>query len=422
MEKAPLPPDEDDRMEALERYQLLDTAAEKQFDDIVQLASQICQTPVSLISLIDNHRQWFKAQMGMPFSEISRDYALCAHTILSDELMVVEDASKDERFRNNPLVTGEPDIRFYAGAPLITHDKYRLGSLCVIDKRPRSLSDSQKFALKVLADQVVKLLELRYQNINLSRSLQTVSQQKKHIQSLLKERVKLTEELAKTNHTKDQMLSIIAHDLRGPLNTLQSLLTLMSGKEEPLQSKMKKYTTALGKSVENAASMLENLLEWGMIQLNGQEPEMKLLNIHSLVTKLQNVLEEDVHKKGNSINNLVPPAIQLKANATSLNLVLRNLLVNANKFTSQGEINVRAEEQENSICISIQDSGIGIEPEVMENLFNLGRKYSRPGTENEKGSGLGLHMSREIVRQIGGDLSINSKVGEGTTVSLVLPA
>ena len=415
-----MPPNEDLRLQALHRYKLLDTASEEQFDDIVRLASQICNTPVSLISLVDTNRQWFKARKALPMAEISREYAFCAHTILNDELMVVEDATIDDRFKDNPLVIGEPDIRFYAGAPLITHDQYRLGALCVIDRIPRNLDDSQKFALKVLAEQVVKLLELRHQNLKLSQSLQTVSHQKKRIQSLLQERVQLTDELAKASHTKDQMLSIVAHDLRSPLNTLQNLLMLMSTKGGSLQD-TEKYTKALGKSVKNAVNLLENLLEWGMIQLDGQEPEKKQVNLHAVVEQQLSVLQDTAQQKGNTLQNLVPQDLEIFANSTSLNMVLRNLLINANKFTANGIISVQTEQKPEATYLMVRDTGVGMEPAVLAHLFDLNKKQTRTGTNNEKGSGLGLHMSREVLQQMGGDIRVESSVGKGTTVTVIMP-
>lgn len=421
MGNAPLPSNEQERLQALQRYQLLDTATEEQFDDIVHLASQICGAPISLISLIDKDRQWFKARKNMPPAETPRDYAFCAHAIHGNDIMVVEDAAQDERFQNNPLVTGQPDIRFYAGAPLITHDHYRLGTLCVIDRVPRNLSEEQKFALKVLADQVVKLMELRHQNLQLSRSLQTVSEQKKRIQALLQERVKLSDQLSKANHIKDQMLSIIAHDLRGPLGTLKSLLMLTSGKGKDLLDKTQ-YTQAISKSLEGATNLLENLLQWGLTQLNGREPEKLQLNLHDLVDELQEELKSLAYQKKNSLQNLVPPGFRLSVNPTTLNLVLRNLLINANKFTSEGVISVEARKREDGkTIILIRDTGVGMDEEVKAHLFELQKKYSRPGTANEKGSGMGLHMSREILRQNGGELEIESEAGMGTAVSVILP-
>ena len=157
---APEPDNERERLAVLKRLDILDTAAEEALDNLVRLAAVICNAPISLISLVDEDRQWFKARVGLDADETPRELAFCAHAILDDETMVVEDARRDERFAENLLVTEDPNIRFYAGAPLSVAD-VNLGTLCVIDDKPRGLDESQREALDVLRDAVVAQLELR---------------------------------------------------------------------------------------------------------------------------------------------------------------------------------------------------------------------------------------------------------------------
>jgi GAF domain-containing protein len=162
------------RLEALREYRILDTPSEQAYDDFTLLASYICEVPIALISLVDADRQWFKSKVGLEVNETVRNISFCRHTILSYETLVINDALYDERFANNPLVTADPRIRFYAGAPLITPEGHALGSLCVIDRRPRELSTAQKTALEALARQVVSQLELRRVSARLAEALDKI--------------------------------------------------------------------------------------------------------------------------------------------------------------------------------------------------------------------------------------------------------
>jgi anti-sigma regulatory factor (Ser/Thr protein kinase) len=163
--------DETARLAALRRYRILNTEPEQAFDDLTLLASQICGTPIALITLLDEERQWFKSRLGMSATETARSIAFCAHTIQENNLFVIPDTLADERFRENPLVLGEPWVRFYAGSALITHDGHALGSLCVLDRVPRTLTPEQQAALDALRRQAVAQLELRLNVDELAQSL-----------------------------------------------------------------------------------------------------------------------------------------------------------------------------------------------------------------------------------------------------------
>jgi len=162
MESAPITPNEQARIAALKSYNVLDTLPESDYDSITHLASAIAQVPISLISLIDDERQWFKSHKGLEATETPREYAFCAHAIMNpDKVFKVEDSRLDHRFADNPLVTGDPRVIFYTGVPLVNPEGHALGTLCVIDNNPRKLNDDQIGALKMLGRQVVQLLELR---------------------------------------------------------------------------------------------------------------------------------------------------------------------------------------------------------------------------------------------------------------------
>jgi GAF domain-containing protein len=169
--KAPLPENEAARLETLRQYEILDTDPEETFNDLTRLAAYICGTPIALITLLDMDRQWFKARVGMSQQETSRDISFCSHAILQTGPFVVRDAMDDARFARNPMVLSEPYIRFYAGSPLVTPEGFMLGTLCVIDRVPRDLTQEQVAALRALGNQVITLLEARREIAFLTRTL-----------------------------------------------------------------------------------------------------------------------------------------------------------------------------------------------------------------------------------------------------------
>ncbi|GEN78057.1 ATP-binding protein [Chryseobacterium hagamense] len=208
------PSEEQQRLAALHSYHVLDTAAEKDFDDLTELAAAICNTPIALISLVDVNRQWFKSHHGMEARQTDRCYSFCSHAIKQPEvLMQVEDAMLDPRFSDNPLVTGNPDIRFYAGMPLVDENGYALGSLCVIDQKPGILSEIQQKALRTLARQVTDKLSLRRRNIELLETNEKLGQANRHLQETEEKLKKANAELSEGKEWLQTILDTVGEGI-----------------------------------------------------------------------------------------------------------------------------------------------------------------------------------------------------------------
>lgn len=395
---APLTADEPARLQELHRLELLDTPYEKEFDELVQLASHLCQAPVSLISLIDHDRIWFKARVGTDLAEADRGTMFCSHAIAGDDdVFVVADTTADERFFDNPVVTAAPYIRFYAGAPLTTAHGYKLGTICVLDVVPRQLTDEQRRALGVLSDQATRLFDLRIKNKLLAR-------QQRRLEEL--------------THTQTRIISIVAHDVRNPLGSLKAMLGMMeAGLLEPEETA---EMIAVGKmQVESTTEMLNNLVEWGSMQLHNKPIEKHPLDLHELVISKFGKFQVAARLKSNQLVNDVPKGFNVESDENALRFVLRNLVSNAMKFTEGGRISVLARrENDGRVRLTVSDTGVGMSEEVRSRLFNAHQRQSAPGTQREKGSGLGLVLVQEYLEKLGGGVEIHSELGKGTQVDV----
>jgi signal transduction histidine kinase len=397
---APLPDNENERLKELHRYALLDSNAEQDFDEIVELASKICDTPISTITLIDVHRQWFKAVVGLSDKETSRDKAFCAHAILEDDVMMVSDATKDKRFFDNPLVTGDPSIRFYAGMPLISPRGYKLGTLCVIDREPKTLTDEQLFSLRILGKQVVKQFELRLK-------LRELEDQKV--------------ELKRLNRTSNRILSIIGHDLRRPLSLLAGLIQL-NEKKALSPTDFHQLLSDVKVNLYSTGDLLENLLEWAMHQFEGKDLRKQRILLDVLINREIEKNRHFLDLKKNKIKSNLTTNLSVQADENALSFIIRNLILNANKFSDNGLISIIVSENGHGIHVQVSDTGIGIEEKYQRTLFDASFNNSTIGTKGEKGSGLGLPLCKELIGKHGGEIWVESTPGKGSTFFFTLPS
>lgn len=403
---APLPPDELQRLETLLSYGVMDTPAEQDFDDLVRLASQICEAPISLITLLDSERQWFKARVGLPVPQVPRDQAFCGYAIHHDEIMVVQDATQDDRFRENPLVLEDPQIRFYAGMPLITPEGHKLGTLCVIDRQPRELTEAQYFALRTLGRQVSAQLELRRKVKAYRDTLAEVERQRRRLEEL--------------NHLHDRLLSVMAHDLRSPLANLSGYLEILREDLTAAEADPS-FLKTMHQQVLDSTELLDQMMHWASIRLLNEQYVLSEVNLAQLVEEEARRLANAMQLKGNTFANAVPSDLTIRVEAHAFRFVMRNLMLNANKFTQNGQINVRCEVGQRTCQVAVIDTGIGMSQVEAQRLLRHERSRSRRGTQGEPGFGLGLILCQDFVKDLGGRLEIDSQIDQGSKFSFTLP-
>ena len=397
MIKADLPLNERERIQALRDYEVLDSEAEKIFDDLTELASEICETPISLISLIDPERQWFKSKVGLDVEETPRDLAFCAHAILSKELFEVSNALEDQRFFDNPLVTNDPNIRFYAGTPLTTPTGYNIGTLCVISDEPKTLTLHQRKALEILGREVIAQLELRIRNRKL--------------------------ELA--NQYKTEFLANISHEIRTPLNAIVGLseLSLAHPNSTSVDKEVFSYLKQINYSGNSLLGIINSVLDLSKIEAAKMELNEVNCNLPKLLKNTLGVLQ---YKADDKQVQVISKFTEMEAECVfideqKLAQVLTNVLTNAIKFTPSGKsIKVRTWTEAETLYIEVEDQGIGISEENLKLLFN---KYAQVGKKKniQEGTGLGLSITKGLVELMGGHIVMTSVEEVGTSVNISVP-
>lgn len=393
-----IPQNEKERLNALLAYQILDSAPEKDFDDIVVLASEICNTPMSTITLIDKKRQWFKSKIGLEFEEGPRETSFCAHAINSPrENFIVSDTLKDIRFSDNPLVTGYPNIRSYAGVPLIDVDGFALGSLCVIDTEPRNLNTFQINALEKLANQVIKLLELRKKNLHLSESYNSLLNKYKDL---------------------EQFASIVSHDIKSPLNNIILLSKLLQETNENL---LDGESIQMLEYIQNSSEELKKLVDAILAYYKYDNENIDLTESIRLNDLLQYII--GILDIKNEFEFLLPEKNhKLYSSKIALGQIIFNIISNSIKYNDKpkGIITIAFSETDEFYVLSFTDNGVGIEKENFSKIFNIFENLGKTDRYEMKGTGMGLSTVQKMVDKLKGKIEIESELGQGTTFKLFL--
>ena len=395
----PTPANEVHRIQALHDYNILDTFTEKEYDFITKMASQICNCPVSLITLLDEKRQFVKSNFGFPVEDMPRELSFCNYTILdATKVNMVTDMRLDDRYSHNPLVTGNPHAVFYAGAPLVTPQGFVLGSICVLDAAPNTLTEDQQDNLQQLAAQTITTMELRKKNRDLE-----------HTQKNLEE---------VNNNLKDFARSV-SHDMRTPLGNIAMLSKLIKDDEESNLNEENNNNIEL---IENCATQLISFVDKML-----QKSEKNNGEVYIKTT----VNTEDVLQK--IISLIAVPAdinIKYEGNFPTINIdeiafqqVFQNLITNAIKYNDKpnGNILVEYKNDNEQHYFSVADNGYGIAEKDFDKIFAEDITLNKTDRFGNKGTGIGLAKVKSIVTSLSGNIFLESKIKIGSTFSVQLP-
>lgn len=404
MQRSPIPVNDSDRVSRLRSYQILDTAAEKSFDDLAQLAALILEVPISLVSLIDLDRQWFKAKVGMPQEHIPRESSFCGYTICGSDLMIVQDAHEDVRFRDNLLVRGDPHIRFYVGAPLTTEDGYCIGTLSCFDRRPRQISPLQQEALLTLSAQVVAQIELRrnFREVRAARDA-----------------------LVELQHQRQSLVDFVTHDMK---NALQIMLGYAGVLEcsDTLHDNDRLALSKVKRSGRIMDRMVRDMLDISRDEQARMPVEPTSIDVGSLFTEVAESYSLLLKDRNLSVRiEASDDSTRAWADLDLIRRVLENLIDNDLKYVPPGGlISLRTRVVEAGwLDIFVDDNGPGIPAIERERIFD---KYARTSDGNEgqarRSFGLGLAFCRIAIESCGGKIWVDDVSPHGSSFHLRLPA
>ncbi|MBA4145199.1 MAG: hypothetical protein C0523_05510 [Cytophaga sp.] len=389
----PLPENETARLAELKNYSFLDTLPEKDLDDLTRLASEICQTPIALIGLIDEKRQWYKSKVGIDGNEVQRELSFCSYALLdTSSILEVADSRQDERFKDNPSVTGPPNVIFYAGVPLVTTNGYALGTLCVIDDKVRKLSDSQRNSLWIIANQIIQLFELR-------RSIR-----------LLKETEK---RLSESNEEMKAFTYTVSHDLRTPLRSINSYASiLLQDHTSQLDEEARQMCGRMSSEAKRMGNLIDDLLTF--TRLNQSPLKIVPIDMTQLASQVFRKISAPLEPSKIDFKTAALPAIN--GDPFMIELVWQNLIDNAIKFSSMRAhpvIEIGSENRGNKDVYFIRDNGAGFDMKYVHKLFGVFERLY--GLHEFDGTGVGLAIIKRIVERHGGRIWAEGEPGKGAT-------
>jgi signal transduction histidine kinase len=377
---------ESGRIAALHAYGILDTPIEAAFEDITRIAAHVCGAPIAVVNLIDENRQWFKSEIGLGVRETPLDTSICAHAILLSDFMEIPDTERDDRFRLNPLVTGAPHLRFYAGALLKTPEGHALGTVCVLDTRPRTLDDAQRTTLRALARQTMAQLELR-------RALAVAD---------------------RANRSRSHLMAIAGHDLLQPLSVMTMVIDEMRRKTTDAFDREQLEMAAV--AADQLAGNLGRLARASRLDDDLHAPAVQVLSMTDILQTVHDTWNYIASRKGLQLT-LLPCEAEVLSNAAMLQTILDNLVGNAIKYTEAGTVTVTCRVADGALTISIADTGRGIPARLLGKIFEAFQQVD-PASE---GLGLGLSIVKRTAELLDHPLQVVSEPGQGSTFSVIVP-
>ncbi len=405
------PANEEARLRKLYELKILDTPRDERFDRIVRLAAAHFGTPMARVTFVDRNRTWYKACVGPQAIESPRNVSLCAHTVMSGEVLVSRDMSKDPRFCNSPQVAGAPKLRFYAGAPIILEDGTRVGSLCIVDTEPRPGFSEQDCAfLADLTQIAVHELELHRQAVSRENSLNHAKRQ-----------------LVIARSVKDRFMGVISHELKTPLNHILGFGRILAGQQlGPLGND---DYAELSRNLVQSAEHLEGLVDRVLNYTSAESSELRLsetvVTTEVVMAKCQELVRSRAFDAGIEIRLTIDPGapLQFIGDEVQLTEAIEQVLDNAIAFSPAGEtVDFRAYcHDTGGLCFQVQDQGPGIDPDRVEHMMDAFTQGEIGSSRSHDGIGLGLAVARTIMKLHGGGITLSNEPDAGTRVELSLP-